>query len=106
MENHQKIGPSKYQLPTYSLPEQGKGLQMTVHMIEIPFIKGGGNPQSGIITEDLLSMLVEHLEEMNVGDLKNHQTSMAIENLEKAKKWIEDRKVDRRERGVYGTNKT
>lgn len=104
--NFKQIGASNYQLPTYTLDStEGKRLQMTMFPIDITFVKGGENPQRGIITEDLLEMLIHHLKEINVGHLENYHTSMSIANLEKALIWIKARKIDRVQRGVTGTQK-
>lgn len=99
---------SSYTLPKYEVVD-GKGLVETGETQTIDFVKGNIEgpefKQDGIITENLLSMLVEHLGELNVGDLRNRHTSVAITKLEEALFWIEERKRDRDKRSVLGTYK-
>jgi len=98
---------STYGLPCYKVTEVG--LEEVLGVQEIKFVKGNieGEEfrQSGIITENLLAMLIGHLKFLNQGELSNRQTSIAITNLEIALMWIEERKRDRLKRGVLGTYK-
>jgi len=99
-----KINDSKYELPTYHLKE-GVGLvkeESTLQKGLLMFVSGN-IPQQGIVTEGLLSALIDHLESINVGDLRNRETSVAITKLQEALFWIEERKRDRAKRGVSGT---
>lgn len=101
-----KIGSSAYYLPMYELVE-GEGLveleDKTRCIGPLDFVKGGDNPHKGIVTEGLLSALIDHLNELNTGDLRNRHTSVVITKLEEALFWIEERKRDRANRGVSGT---
>ena len=106
MRNFEMISESFYRIPIYSLPEPGANLQMTVETVELPFLKGGENGHNGIITEDLLSALIDHLTKLNVGDLRNRETSVTITKLEEARMWLEERKRNRKARGVFGTKKS
>lgn len=99
-----KLG-STYQLPIYKLTSTG--LEETPNCKEINFVKGNieGEEfrQDGIITENILAMLVEHLSSLNQGDLENKFTTNAIDKIQEALMWIEERKRDRDKRGVLGT---
>ena len=103
----EKLG-SSYELPMYKV-EPEKGLIETKDTWLINFVKGNIDgpefKQDGIITENLLSMLIKHLDSLNVGDLRNRHTSVAITKLEEALFWIEERKRDRVKRNVLGTYK-
>lgn len=90
-------GAGRYTLPKYRVDN---GLHKTKDNIPIKF---ASTDQDGIITESLLSMLIKHLNDLNVGDLRNRHTSLAITHLEDARMRLEERKRDRQERGVYGT---
>lgn len=102
-----KLG-STYNLPKYKV-EEGKGLLEIKEFQEIKFVKGNIEgpefKQDGIITENLLTILIEHLGSLNVGDLRNRHTSIAITKLEESLFWIEERKRDRIKRDVLGTYK-
>lgn len=99
-----KLG-SSYQLPIYKLTNEG--LEETSHHLELNFVKGNieGEEfrQLGVITENILSMLVEHLAYLNQGDLRNKFTTNAIDKIQEALMWIEEKKKDRSKRGVLGT---
>ena len=98
---------ASYSLPTYAVGENGLEELEDKQIIE--FVKGNIEgpefKQAGIITENLLSMLIKHLSTLNQGELRNRHTSLAITNLENALMRLEERKKDRVERGVLGTYK-
>ena len=89
-----------YYLPVYKLDDGLVKVEGERQVIK--FVKGTG--QEGIITESLLSMLITHLKTLNSGHLSNRQTAIAITKLQEALMWLEDRKVERIDRGVFGTN--
>lgn len=94
-----------YELPVYTIKETG--IEKTKLNIHIPYVKGNiegkEHRQDGIITENLLSMLVFHLKSLNVGDLENRNTTLAIDAIETALMRLEERKKERQARGVLGT---
>ncbi len=96
-----------YKLPTYALVP-GVGLkEVTDHFTtNLQFVKGKSNSPEhiGIISEDLIDVMVHHLGEINVGELQNTFTTNAIESLKSAKQSLIDRKSDREKRGVLHTN--
>ncbi len=99
---------STYKLPKYKVVDM-VGLVETGEYQTIDFVKGNIEgpefKQDGIITENMLTMLIRHLGDLNVGDLRNRHTSVAITKLEEALFWIEERKRDRLARSVLGTYK-
>ena len=98
---------STYNLPTYTVGENG--LEQLDDMYVVEFVKGNiDGPefrQDGIITENLLTMVAEHLKLLNVGELRNRDTSLAITHIEDAVLRLENRKRDRQMRKVLGTYK-
>ncbi len=105
LRDFKDCGNSQYELPRYRLGSLG--LVETEEVNFIDFVKANkeGKNQNGIVTETVLSMLIQHLTNLNVGDLRNRDTSLAITHLEAALFRIENRKKDRKKRGVYGTQK-
>lgn len=97
---------SSYYLPVYTLNGPG-GLIQINHKHPICYVKSGfeGDPQDGIITEDVLAMLIVRLRQMNKGDLANEYNSEAIGHLKRAMEKLILRKLDREQRGVIGTRK-
>src|SRR5690348_1727529 len=91
-----KLG-STYYLPIYTLTNEG--LVETPNVKEINFVKGNieGEEfrQDGVITENILAMLVEHLSSLNQDELENKFTTNAINKIQEALMWIEERKKDR-----------
>jgi hypothetical protein len=96
-----------YELPVYTIKETG--IQKTKATVSIPYVKGSIEgeqyKQDGIITENLLSMVAFHLKSLNVGELENRNTTLAIEAVETAVMRLEERKKERKARGVLGTYK-
>jgi hypothetical protein len=99
---------AKYSIPKYNVVK-GEGLVLTDNVQSIEFVKGSIDgdqyAQEGTTTENVLSMLIEHLGHLNQGKLRNRHTSVAITKLEEARMWIEERKRDREARGVISTYK-
>ncbi len=99
---------STYKLPKYKVVD-GVGLVETGEYQTIDFVKGEIDgvefKQDGSLTDNILAMLIHHLGDLNVGDLRNRPTSMAITKLQEALFWIEERKRDRLARNVLGTYK-
>ena len=95
----------EYELPIYTVKKEG--IEKTDGYITIPYVKGsiegGQYKQDGIITENLLSMVAFHLKSLNVGELMNRNTTLAIEAVETAIMRLEERKRERKSRGVLGT---
>ena len=100
-------GNCSYTIPMYEL-EKNTGLKEISAKQFITFVKGDKDGehlvQSGIITENLLSMLIQHLSDLNVGDLRNRHTSVAITKLEEAIMWQDWRTNKRKDLSVEGTN--
>lgn len=97
---------ASYELPVYEI--NSTGLNKIDNSLLIDFVKGNklseDNPrQEGVIVEDILGMLICHLESVNTGELANRHTSIAITKLQEALMWIEERIKDRESRNVLGT---
>ena len=105
LRKYKEVKESQYELPLYELVN-GAGLVSTDKTITLTFVKCNkeGN-QDGLVSETVISTLIGHLTKLNTGELRNKETSMAITNLQESLFWIEERKRDRDERGVSGTNK-
>ncbi len=99
---------SSYRLPRFVL-KKDVGLVEESTSQWLHFVKGDKDgreqAQPGIVSESLITVLIDHLTELNVGDLRNRETSVAITKLQEALFWIEERKRDRVKRGVAGTYK-
>lgn len=62
------------------------------------------NPRlTGMLTETLLTVAASYLVMVNVGDLKNENTSEAIGHIQKALDALVLRAKERQERGVQGS---
>jgi len=59
--------------------------------------------QDGFLTEQLLWIAQNYLSEVNVGDMKTRETSIAITKIQEALMWINKRHDDRVERKVLNT---
>ena len=97
---------ANYHLPVYMVTDNG--LAEVVDMkVAINFVKGNsqgvGGKQAGTLATNVLSMLIGHLKELNVGDLRSRETSCAITKLEEGRMWLEERVRDREARNVLGT---
>lgn len=95
---------STYKLSIYTIDESGL---KEIDELDIKFLKGikGNVRQQGIITVDVLSLALDYLETVNVGDLRTRETSLAITKIEEAMMWLKKRRDDREKRGVLNTYK-
>lgn len=59
--------------------------------------------QAGFVTETLIAVAKQYLEENNVGDLSSREGSTAITKLDEALMWLNKRTQDRIDRVVLGT---
>ena len=97
-----RIDSHTYQLPSYEVTDTGLNI---LGIINIPFVKGSRNSTElhGMITMDVLAMLIDHLSQFQDGPLANEETADAIEYLEKALYRLGDRQADRHNRNVNET---
>lgn len=114
----QKLEPYKYLVPIYTVVD-GKGIELVDNTIAegqdesgllIDMLRGskieGENtlPKiDGILPEQLIAVCIDHLKAVNVGDLANRETSVAITKLEEAGLWLMKREADRKRNNVLGT---
>lgn len=94
-----------YEIPTYRVTNEGL---VDGAGAVIQFCKGNKEDESvfrqeGMFTETLIKVAKQYLEDVNVGDLRNREASMAITKLDEALMWINKRSEDRKLRGVQGT---
>lgn len=96
-----------YSLPMYEISE-GKGLEPIENARHIfGFVKGATNDnsipkQSGIILEEMLAVLVHHLEKVNK-DVPSQYGTDTIAHIKAALECQIERRVERALRGVLGT---
>ena len=57
----------------------------------------------GVLPEQLLAVCIDHLKAVNVGELANRETSLAITHLEEAGLWLLKREMNRKKNNVLGT---
>lgn len=96
-----------YTLPIYGVNENGltlKGQQI------INFVKGSKDDKSiyrqdGIISEDLVKVLLHYIQTVNVGDLKSVYGDEQEFHLKKILESIENRKNKRISEGTFQTYK-
>lgn len=98
---------STYSAPIFHVTE--KGLEKTTDTV-VQFVKGNkADPnafrQEGFTTETLLTVCVKYLQENNVGELSNRDTSIAITHIEDALLRLQKRANDPKKQGVQGTYK-
>lgn len=96
-----------YGLPMYDVVE-GKGLEPIEGASHLfGFVKGATNDktipkQSGVILEELLAVLVHHLEKVNT-DVPSQHGTYTIACIKGALEKQIERRVERAQRGVLGT---
>lgn len=98
----------KYELPSYSVTNDGIKEGIEYSALEIPFCKGDKSDESkprqtGVFVESLIECIIDRLKTVNVGELASRETSVAITKLEEAIMWLEKRSNDRKIRNVEGT---
>jgi len=86
----------------YRTPAQGAAEPA----LEIQFQHGpvAENGVNGIQNEELISLLIMRLTNLNQPPFNCRQNSLAITKLEEARMWLEHRTAERVQRGVEGTN--
>ena len=75
-------------------------------LCKIKFQKGPvkEHGRNGIHNEDLIAIVIDRLQNLNSGNFKCRENSLAITRLEEALMWLNKRTQNRRERGVEGTS--
>lgn len=94
-----------YKVPQYYINQDGVN---NAPDFELRFCKGNkDNPgdfrQEGFFTESLLEVAKAYLESVNIGDMKTHETSMAIDKIVESIMWLKKRADDRVLRQVQNT---
>lgn len=96
---------STYEVPIFKVEDDGLTSAGTT---VIRMCKGNKDDinvarQEGFVTETLLAVALTYLQENNVGELANRDTSIAITHIEDALLRIGKRATDRKKRGVQGS---
>lgn len=101
----QKIDNWTYMVPTYKVTNEGiqDGEGMIIRLCHGNKEDESVERQEGLFTETLLEMITQYLEAVNVGDLRNRDTSIAITAVEDALLRLGKRAADRQLRGVQAT---
>jgi hypothetical protein len=106
-----------YSVPVRTVTNKGIDTSSSEDLanVFIPFCKGSTRDESiprqtGVFVEDLIEVCIARLTAVNVGDLQNRYTSIAITKfeeaftkLEEALLWLGARTNDRMQRGVATT---
>jgi hypothetical protein len=116
----EKIKPYEFFLPAYTVVE-GKGIELVNNVnpsIDGPFgyfinmVRGskveGENtlPKlDGVLVEQLLEVCLQHLRDVNVGELATRETDLAITAIEEAQLRLLQREINRKRANTLGTYK-
>ena len=94
-----------FQVPTYRVEDSGlvDGEGMTIKLCRGDKTDPSKPRQEGLFTETLLQVALQYLQGVNVGELSNRDTSIAITHIEDALLRIGKRAEDRKLREVQGT---
>lgn len=90
-----------YRVPSYQIIDK----KLVLEGLEDIKLLRGKPSQTGVRTEDLIKLCIMYYEDVNVGDMRTRETSLAITKLEEALMWLNKRTQDRKERGVLNTYK-
>ena len=96
-----RLSSHTYELPVFKITENGLE---PIEPVVIKFCKGSKDApvHSGLITETLIQLLVDHLESVNEVVPSDYTTRM-IEHLKSALEIADERIKDRQARGVFQT---
>jgi hypothetical protein len=100
---------STHSFEVQELTVNSNGLSLTGSNINIDFVRGvtdkNGLKQNGVTAISLIECVIQHLKAINVGELANRDTSIAITHLEDAQLRLINRAMDRQRREVLFTSK-
>ncbi len=101
--------PSTHRFDIITVEVGEKGLELSREIKRIDFVKGvtdkNGLDRPGVTAISLIECVIQHLRSVNVGDLSNRDTSIAITHLEDAQLRLVNRAMDRQRRQVLFTSK-
>lgn len=114
-----KMDSHKYTIPVYTVTDKGIELVEDVFKnfenkptseLYIQFVRGSKvqnentiEKLDGVLPEQLIAACIDYLKTVNVGELSNRDTSIAITHLEDALLRLYAREYNRRKEGVLGT---
>lgn len=64
----------------------------------------GETEMNGVLPEDVLTIVRDRLDELNQGEFRCRENSLAITAIEEALGWLWQRRIKRFERDVLGTS--
>ena len=95
--------PYAYKLNELDINEEFSELMPTGKVIDLNLLCGGGEyviGRPGLVSEQLLYVVLYYLRHVNSGKFKNEDTMLAIRHIEDAILRLEKRTQDRKKRGV------
>lgn len=105
-----KTSTHNYELPVYTIDHTG--LVQTDGIFNINLLRGSKvteentiPKQDGILSEQLLQVVLTYLKDVNIGKMETKETSNAIDKIEEALMWIDLRRENRANRGVLSSYK-
>jgi len=105
--NIKTTSPHNYELTTYTVGDSGLE---EVGTLDINLVRGSRvneentiPKQDGVRTRQLLWIAQNYLTEVNVGEMRTRETSVAITKIQEALMWINKRAEDRKTREVQNT---
>lgn len=95
-----------YELDLFTVTQNGLE-KVKDEGVRIELVKGSRDEndpkQDGILTQQLLAVALRYLNSVNVGDMRNKDTSIAITSIETAMLRLDNRQRDRSLRNVAQT---
>lgn len=115
----EKIEDYKYNVPVYTVID-GEGIRLAREvntseikipdMLYIQMVRGSKLDEEnkevkydGVLVEQLIAVCIDHLETVNVGELKNEYTEAAIDALKEVGLFLLVRETRRKEKQTLGT---
>lgn len=99
-KNFKYNAPHLYHVRSLRNPK-GSDLVGIIHFQEGPIKEVGVN---GVCNEDLIAIVINHLEHFQQSEYSSRDNAMAITKLEEAMLWLRKRTIGRENRGVEGTH--
>lgn len=98
--------PHTYEVVEYTITSNGldeTGVKIPINLVRGSKLGEGIEKQDGFLTEQLLFIAKSYLEQVNIGELRNRDTSLAITHIEDALLRLQKRSEDRKSRNVQNT---
>lgn len=99
--------PHNYSLTTFTVGESGleESGVLTIDLVRGSKVEDENilPKQDGVLTEQLLWIAQNYLTEVNVGEMRTRESSVAITKIQEALMWLNKRAEDRKARQVQNT---